>query len=82
MQNLLHSYMAMRGTATERLTVAQPDDGVVLQCLTAIGDTPLEHVDAVLRELFRDQSPRHPNGPKGYAWFPKVLAGRFGQVPA
>jgi hypothetical protein len=82
MRATLHGYMAMHGTAHER-NVPTPDDPVVLRCLSAVGDAPMDAVAAYLRDLFvnRDQSPRHANGPQSYPWFVSVLAARFRDGP-
>jgi hypothetical protein len=86
MRRILHDYMAMKGTGMDR-TVSPPDDGIVTQCLTAVGLRPLGDVAGQLRKLFQNgQSPRHPTGPKNYAWFVTVLqrqfAGEVASVPA
>lgn len=78
MRRLLHGYMAMQGTEQQR-KVPDPDDAVVVRCLVAIGDRPLDDVGQLLRQRYATQSPRHPNGPKSYAWFPTVLEQAFGQ---
>jgi hypothetical protein len=81
MRELLWNFMAMKGTGMDR-KVAQPDAAIVDRCLLAIGAAPLADVGEYLRSLFTgDQSPRHPNGPKGYAWFVTVLGERFGGSP-
>lgn len=78
LKRLLWAYMAMAGTEMQR-NWPQPDDGVVVRCLVAIGDRSLEDVGQLLRQRYATQSPRHPNGPKAYAWFPTVLEQAFGQ---
>ncbi len=81
MRNALHGYMAMQGTSYER-QVGLPDDAIVLRCLEATGYASHEAVFRALRDLWNsDQSPRHPNGPKSYAWFPAVLGVRFRDCP-
>jgi hypothetical protein len=58
---------------------APPDDGIVLQCLTAVGDTDLGTVHAFLHEArnVKDQAPHRPRGPRAYTWFPAVLRNHF-----
>ena len=73
-RDLLQGYMSDGG----RRPVKPPDEAILLQCLEAIGQTPLPRVANHLRQLFNGgQSPRHPTGPKSYAWFPTVLANEF-----
>jgi hypothetical protein len=64
---------------SKRELVTPPDDGIVLRCLNAIGDTDMDLVHETLRTLRNrnDQAPGNANGPKTYAWFPATLANIF-----
>ena len=80
--SLIFGYMCMEGTQYQR-KAKPPDDRIVLRCYGAIAGAPLSEVGAFLRDRFlnHEQAPIHPNGPKSYAWFPAVLADRFGGPP-
>jgi hypothetical protein len=81
MREALHAFMRMACTSYERKW-KEPDDGIVLRCLNAIGPTDMADVNRYLRHLFQNQqSPRHPNGPKGYAFFEAVFKNEFGKKP-
>lgn len=57
-----------------------PDGAIVRRCLAAINGTDMYTVQEFLRDRYvnREQSPRHPNGPRKYGWFVTVLAEQFG----
>jgi len=61
--------------------VQPPDEAIVLRCIEAAHGVPMIEIAQYLAGLYKaEQSPRHANGPKSYAWFPAVIAARFGQV--
>ena len=76
---MLHGYLAMSGTPYHRPATKPPDTAIAAKCLAACGNADMADVAGYLRELFQSgKSPRHEAGPKGYAWFPPVLASQFG----
>lgn len=79
MRDAIYGYMSMAGTPYQR-NCNPPDDAIVLQCLGAVGSADMRRVADFLRDRFvnSEQSPRHPNGPRKYAWFVSVLTEQFG----
>lgn len=79
MSRTLHAYMEMAGTKHER-KFKVPDVKITLRCLRAIHGTDLGEVQKFLHDRFAnfEQSPRHPRGPKSYAWFETVLKSQYG----
>lgn len=79
MRDAIYGYMNMSGTPYQQ-NCKPPDDAIVLRCLNAIGSTDMRIVVDFLRDRFlnSEQSPRHANGPRKYAWFVSVLAEQFG----
>jgi hypothetical protein len=78
MRTMLHEYMQAVNDTGPPTLCADPDDGIVLRCLTAVGDADLSEVGKYLRSLWgKGQRRGRPGGPKGYPWFETVLGLRY-----
>ena len=71
-----HIWGYMQGQRKER--VASPDAQIIERCVRALNGHTIEELEALLRERFRAGCrPGESGGPRGYAWFPKVIHNHF-----
>jgi len=62
-----------------RAQVPPPDRDIVRRCVAALHGHSVEELERLLRRLWREGAqPGRASGPRGYAWFPRVLENAFG----
>jgi uncharacterized protein YdaU (DUF1376 family) len=55
-----------------------PDDSLLKKCFDAADGASAEEIHKVLKHLHQNgQSPRDPNGPRSFGWFPTVIRKAF-----
>lgn len=80
MRAALHRYMSANpsGTGRPEAGLPNPPDSVVIACLTAIGENPMDVVERFLHGLWKKGQRRgRSGGPNDYPWFITVLTAHF-----